>query len=198
MRQFIIVGHDAPTSPDFSLDDLTGGAGRLDVLCRCVTAAFLLSHGIRDEVRVHLVLQDEVTVTFEGEELRRLNPDERSTAALIRAALAARDEAIGAMAANPSPGVYLIRKGLRGVIDSLDAQSPLILLHEDAEALIETDPPANPAFVLSDHREFTADEADTIEDAADGRVRLGPKRLHADQAITVAHNYLDTDGFSRY
>ncbi|PSP87349.1 tRNA (pseudouridine(54)-N(1))-methyltransferase TrmY, partial [Halobacteriales archaeon QH_8_68_33] len=34
MRQFIVVGHDAPTTPEFPLDDLAGGAGRLDVLCR--------------------------------------------------------------------------------------------------------------------------------------------------------------------
>jgi tRNA (pseudouridine54-N1)-methyltransferase len=49
MRQFVVVGHDAPTTDDFSLDDLPG-AGRLDVLCRCITAALLLSHGIRDGV----------------------------------------------------------------------------------------------------------------------------------------------------
>jgi tRNA (pseudouridine54-N1)-methyltransferase len=86
MRQFLIVGHDAPTTPDFSLKDLPG-AGRLDVLCRYVTAAFVLSHDIRTDVRVRLVLDDTVTVRFEGSDLRRLNPDERSPAALVRTAL---------------------------------------------------------------------------------------------------------------
>ncbi|PSQ59058.1 MAG: tRNA (pseudouridine(54)-N(1))-methyltransferase TrmY, partial [Halobacteriales archaeon SW_9_67_25] len=27
---------------------------------------------------------------------------------------------------------------------------------------------------------------------------LGPRPLHGDQAITVAHNWLDTDGFLRW
>jgi len=109
MRQFVVVGHEAPTDPDFSLDDLPG-AGRLDVLCRCVTSAFVLSHDVRDDARCRLVLDDEFTVRFEGRELRHLNPDERSTAALVRGALSARDEAIGHMEAESSPGVY-IRKG---------------------------------------------------------------------------------------
>ncbi|HMB51655.1 MAG TPA: tRNA (pseudouridine(54)-N(1))-methyltransferase TrmY, partial [Natronoarchaeum rubrum] len=95
MRQFIVLGHDVPTEPDFSLDDIAGGAGRLDVLCRCVNSAFFLSHAIREDVRAHLVLGDEFTVTFEGSDLRRLNPDERSTAALVRNALDEREEAIG-------------------------------------------------------------------------------------------------------
>ena len=77
MRQFVVSGHDAPTTAEFALDDLAGGAGRLDVLCRCVNAAFFLSHDLREDVRVWLVLGDEFAVRFEGSELRRLNPDER-------------------------------------------------------------------------------------------------------------------------
>jgi tRNA (pseudouridine54-N1)-methyltransferase len=53
-------------------------------------------------------------------------------------------------------------------------------------------------FVLSDHREFTDGETDSLADVADERVRLGPEALHANHAITVAHNFLDTDGFERY
>ena len=52
--------------------------------------------------------------------------------------------------------------------------------------------------MLSDHREFTDAEAQLLAERADERLSLGPRALHADQAITVAHNYLDTDGYSRY
>ncbi|MFW5948491.1 MAG: tRNA (pseudouridine(54)-N(1))-methyltransferase TrmY, partial [Halolamina sp.] len=34
--------------------------------------------------------------------------------------------------------------------------------------------------------------------ASDLRVRVGPELLHADHTITVAHNFLDTDGYRRY
>ncbi|WP_135536291.1 tRNA (pseudouridine(54)-N(1))-methyltransferase TrmY [Halostella pelagica] len=198
MRQFVILGHDAPTTPDFPLDDITGGAGRLDVLCRCVNSAFFLSHDIREDVRVHLVLADEFTVTFEGSDLRRLNPDERSTAALIRNALDEREEAIGHMPVESSPGVSLTRRGFEPVLEDVAAESTVVQLHEDGEPVVDVSPPENPAFVLSDHHNFEADEADLLADAADHRVRLGPERLHADHAITVAQNYLDTGGYESY
>jgi tRNA (pseudouridine54-N1)-methyltransferase len=198
MRQFIVLGHDAPTTPDFSLDDLAGGAGRLDVLCRCVNSAFFLSHAIREDVRVLLVLQDEVTVRFEGSELRRLNPDERSTAALIRGALEAKGEAIGHMEAESSPGVSVSTRGFEPVLEEAARNGTVVQLHEEGDPVVEVEPPENPVFVLSDHHDFGEEEAELLGDAADRRVRLGPELLHADHAITVAHNYLDTEGFTRY
>ncbi|WP_135853714.1 tRNA (pseudouridine(54)-N(1))-methyltransferase TrmY [Halorussus salinus] len=198
MRQFIVLGHDAPTTPDFSLDDLAGGAGRLDVLCRCVNSAFFLSHAIREEVRVLLVLQDEVTVRFEGSELRRLNPDERSTAALIRGALEEKSEAIGHMEAESSPGVYVSTRGFEPVLEEAARKGTVVQLHEEGDPVVYVEPPENPVFVLSDHHDFGEEEAGLLGDTADRRVRLGPELLHADHAITVAHNYLDTEGFEQY
>ena len=198
MRQFVVVGHDAPTTAEFSLDDLAGGAGRLDVLCRCVTSAFFLSHAIRETVRVHLVLSDEYTVTFEGSDLRRLNPDERSTAALVRKALGEREEAIGHIPVESSPGVSLTRRGFEGTLDAVADRGTVVELHEDGDPVVDVDPPSNPVFVLSDHHDFRDEEAELLADRVDARVSLGPERLHADHAITVAHNYLDTDGFTSY
>lgn len=198
MRQFLIVGHDAPTAPEFSLDDLAGGAGRLDVLCRCVNSAFFLSHAIREDVRVHLVLSDEFTVRFEGDELRRLNPDERSTAALIRTALEHREDAIGHIPAESTPGVSIRRMGFAATLEEAAGDAAVVELHEDGDPVADVEPPADPLFVLSDHRDFTDREASLLAEAADERVRLGPAVLHADHAITVAHNYLDTDGYTSY
>ncbi|WP_058992693.1 tRNA (pseudouridine(54)-N(1))-methyltransferase TrmY [Haloarcula sp. CBA1127] len=198
MRQFVIIGHDAPTTPEFSLDDLAGAAGRLDVLCRCVTSAFFLSHAIREDVRVHLVLSDEYTVTFEGSDLRRLNPDERSTAALIRKALEEREEAIGHIPVETSPGVSLTRRGFEGTLDDVARRGTVVKLHEDGDPIVGLAPPSDPVFVLSDHHDFRDEEAALLADRADERVSLGPKALHADHSITVAHNYLDTAGFERY
>ncbi|RZH66331.1 tRNA (pseudouridine(54)-N(1))-methyltransferase TrmY [Natrinema altunense] len=200
MRQFVLIGHDVPTEPDFSLDDLAGGAGRLDALCRSITAAFVTSHGIREAVRVHLVAQDELTITFDGSDLRRLNPDERSTAALVRTALEHRDEAIGALPAEPSPGIEVYRRGFEGTLEEIAADGPVVHLHEDGEAVVDVGADAleDGVFVLSDHHDFTAEEAGLLEAVADRRLRLGPELLHADQAITVAHHFLDTDGYERF
>lgn len=198
MRQFVICGHEVPTAPDFSLDALASEAGRLDLLCRCLNAAFLTSHGLRDDVRVHLVLQDEFTVTVDGSSVRNLHPDERSTAALVRTALEHRDEAIGHQPAESSPGVSIRRVGLDVVLDECARDGPVVQLHEDGAAANETEPPANPTFVLSDHRDFTDAEAELLAEAADRQLRLGPTLLHADHAVTVAHHYLDTDGYANF
>ena len=198
MRQFLVIGHDAPTDPDFALDDIAGGAGRLDVLCRCVNSAFFLSHDIREQVRVHLVLGDEYTVRFEGADLRRLNPDERSTAALIRGALEQREEAIGHQPVETSPGVSLYRMGFEATLEQAARDATVVELHEEGEPLVDAEPPTDPLFVLSDHHDFAPGEADRLAEAADRRVRVGPERLHADHTITVTHNYLDTAGYTRY
>ena len=198
MRQFVVVGHDAPTTPDFSLDDLAGAAGRLDVLCRCVSAALFLSHDIREDVRVHLVLGDEYTVTVDGSTVRHLNPDERSTAALIRTALEEREEAIGHVPVETSPGISLTRRGFEGTLEDVATDGTVIQLHAEGDPVVDAAPPSDPVFVLSDHREFTETEQALLDDTADRRVSLGPRPLHANHAITVAHNVLDTDGYTTY
>ena len=197
MRQFIVVGHEAPTTAEFSLDDLPG-AGRLDLLSRCVTSSLLLSHGIRENVRTHLVLDDAFTVSFDGSAIRRLNPDERSTAALVRNALDEREEAVGRIPVEISSGVSLTRVGLSGTLDSVADDGTVCLLHEEGTPAPDLDPPSHPVFLLSDHRDFTEEELSLADGHADYRVRLGAERLHADHAISIAHNWLDTDGFRTY
>ncbi|MFB6219046.1 MAG: tRNA (pseudouridine(54)-N(1))-methyltransferase TrmY [Halobacteriaceae archaeon] len=195
MRQFVVVGHDAPTTAGFSLDDLPG-AGRLDVLCRCVGAGLFLSHGIREDARVHLVLGDELAVRFDGADLRSARPDERTLAGLLRGALEAAEDAVGHQPVEASPGVTVRKRGLAGTLD--DAGGLLVELHEEGTPLAQVAPSAQSTFVLSDHREFTDDEAALLADRAAHRVSLGPRAVHAEHAIAVAHNYLDTDGYERY
>ncbi|GGN06924.1 tRNA (pseudouridine(54)-N(1))-methyltransferase TrmY [Halarchaeum nitratireducens] len=198
MRHFVVHGHDAPTTADFDLSDLAGGAGRLDVLCRCVGAGLFLSHGVREDVRVSLVLADELTVRFEGSEIRYLNPDERNIAGMVRKAIGATDRAIGHREAEPSPGVYVSKRGFAPTVEAAARGGTVVQLHEDGRPLADVEPPETPVFVLSDHRDFTDAEASLLADASDERVRVGPAVLHADHTIAVAHNYLDTRGYTRY
>ena len=197
MRQFIVSGHRAPTTAEFSLENLSG-AGRLDVLCRCVGAAVFLSHGIRERVRVHLVLADEYTLRFDSDTLRRLYPDERTIAARIRDALEQRADAIGHMPAEVSPGMELYRLGFAATLEDVASEGTVVQLHAEGTPLSAASPPSDPIFVLSDHNDFTDREAELLSEQADQRLRVGPETLHADQTITVAHNWLDTAGYSEY
>lgn len=192
MRRFVVIAHELSPSADISLDDLPG-TGRLDLLCRCVTSALLLSHDIRENVHVHLVVDDYI-VRFDGSELRRLNPDERSTAALIRSALEEREEAIGHVAVETSPGVHLSRMGLDATLSDHGEGATVCRLHEDGQPKEDASVPENPLFVLSDHTNFDEDAAAVVENYADRSISLGPHALHANHAITVAHNWLDVQG----
>ena len=51
MRRFAIVGHRAMSKGKLPLNDLAGGAGRMDVLVRAMMAALLTSHGLRKGYR---------------------------------------------------------------------------------------------------------------------------------------------------
>ena len=197
MRQFLVVAHDAPTTGDFSLDALASEAGRMDLLARALNAALLESHGIREDVRAHLVI-DDVTVSVDGATVRNLHPDERSIAALVRSALAAREDAIGHQPAEPSPGVSLYRMDLAATLDRLADDGQIVQLHEDGDPANDGAVPTDPVFVLSDHRDFTDVEGELLADRTDVRIRLGPRLLHADHAISVAHNWLDTNGYTEY
>jgi len=163
-----------------------------------------LSHGIRERVRVHLVVADEFTVTtFDADSLRHLHPDERNVAARIRDALDAQDDAIGHMPADVSPGVELRRMGLEATLDrvldtpvpSSASADPTLASFTRTAIPVDAAPPTDPVFVLSDHNDFAPAERDLLADRAERRVRVGPELLHADHTVSVVHNWLDTDGY---
>ncbi len=188
MPHFIVLGHDAPTTADFSLDSLT--AGRVDLLARSVNAALLRSHGVRDDTVVSLVLQDEATVRFDGREIGGLNPDERSTGGVIRKALQ-RLDGRGAL----PDGVTVKTHGLEPVLE----EKPLVYqLHADGEPITETSPDRDASFVLSDHRPFTEQDQELLDSYGDGKISVGPVSLHTDHTIAAVHNFLDTAGYTEY
>ncbi len=192
MRRFVIAGHRAATTGDFRLDDIAGGAGRLDVLVRCVNSAFFLSHSLRKDVEIHLVLQggDDApkTVRMLGSELRYLNPDERSTSALIRNALL---KDLGDEEMRSSPGIYISRRSFAEVLDMLAEKSTLTYLHEEGEEIRGAEFPEDVTFVLGDDRDLTSEEEGALLSHKPRRFRLGPFSLHADHCLVLVHNELD-------
>ncbi len=192
MRYFVIVGHKAATTGDFKLDDIAGGAGRLDILVRCVNSAFFLSHDLRKDVEAYLVCEGgndaPKTVVFKGQELRYLNPDERSTASLIRNALL---KPLDDGEVRSSPGVYVSRASFSDVIKGLSAKGRLVYMKEDGQDCREYDYPEDPVFVLGDNRDLTAEEEAELLSYSPDRICIGPHSLHADHCMIVVHNDMD-------
>lgn len=191
MRRFLILGHtQAPQAP-LSLNDAAGASGRWDILARCVTSALLVSHGVRDDTEVILaLLRSDPTrfVRISGRDVRSLNPDERSTVALLSRALENVD--VGEHETRGPPGMYTSKQPLdRRILDL----GPLVHLREDAAMELESWSPPGPdaTFVLSDHRDPSREESALLGERAAASLSLGPVSLQADQCIPILHNRLD-------
>jgi tRNA (pseudouridine54-N1)-methyltransferase len=190
MRRFVVVAHKVPTSGEFSLNDLPGTGGRVDVVCRAVGAALFVSHGIRSDTEITVVVQNAVQIRIAGDRVKRLNPDERSTAAILQLALrgAALEEV------ETTPGVVASQSSLSQVLDRLyQLEAHPLLLHEQGDPIDVMPMPANPAFILSDHGDFTEEDEAALADLP--RVSLGPTTLHTSQCITIVHYLLDREPF---
>jgi len=191
MRRFIVLGHRAITSADFKLDDLCGATGRLDILLRCVNSAFFLSHGIRKDVEITLMLLGDPnppkTVRIDGREVKYLNPDERSTAALIRNALLQKGEG----ERRCSPGIYVSERDYEEVLSNMSKDSQMYYLHERGEDIRTAELAEEPAFVLGDDQDLTQVEEEILMRYDPKRLSLGPMSYHADHCITLVNNELD-------
>ena len=187
MTSFTVIGHTACTDASFSLDDLPGKGGRMDLLCRVVASSLFLSHGIREDTTCDIMLLGPPhpgrIIRFDGSALRSLSPDERNVASAIKRALAIPT---GNTFREAGPGL-LTRKGT--LADQL-AEKHYAVLDEsgtDIRKVASGDLPD--AFLLSDNRNFTEDEMDSVRELP--KYSLGPAIVHADHAIVLILNEID-------
>lgn len=194
VRYFAVVGHRAMNKGKLPLNDLAGGAGRMDVLIRAVMSSLLTSHGIRENVEVILHLQGgpgpNRRLKFLGSELRGFHAEERSVAGLIAKAIREPMPAIGQWIER-TPGVYDGGGQLSQTLKEWK-DFDIVRLDADAERLwksganIPTTSVSNPqtiAFILSDDQPLNIEE---------GLPRsLGSTWLQGHHAIALCHFLLD-------
>ncbi len=209
MREFIVVGHKAVTDGQFNLNDLPGSAGRMDIMCRCVNSALFLSHDLRRDVVIYLILLGEPEppkiIKFIGQDVRYLNPDERSSGSLIKKALELKARIRWK---ESTPGVWVRQGDLEDLLTELNinasednegsvdegTDNKFYYLHEDGIDIrnqMEGTLPQRATFILGDHVGMTPDEEQKIMDAGAQSINVGPLSLHADHCIIMVNNELD-------
>ncbi len=203
-RRFVIIGQKATASPNFSLVDIAGTSGRLDILLRCLRSALLVSHGLRRDTIVYLVLLGGElaprVLRVDGRYVRFIRPEERMLAILVQKALARVpiDAELGVFV-EIRAGLAVARGGVETVLADLSAASTggappvtTYVLEEDARDLRDG-PLASQdvAVFVGDHHGF--DEVTRARLTVLGAVAIGvgPVSIHADDAITVVCNEMD-------
>ncbi len=192
MRRFLVVGHRAVTSPVFSLDDLAGAAGRMDILLGAANAALLLAHDIRRDAEADLLLlgppDPPRLVRILGHRVRSYQPDLRSNAALVRKAL----EHGSRVEREVLPGILASKASFPEALDRLGP--PFVYLKQGGRDIRTAAVPADATFVLSDNQDLDPAEERTVLDRDAMVVGLGPLAVHTDQAIILVQNELDRRG----
>lgn len=157
----------------------------MDILCRCVQSALFLSHTLRRDTEIYLVLlgppSPPRTVLFSGARVRYLSPDERSTGSLIRRALSLPPSVDFV---ESTPGVYVRSTGLNRLL----GEHRFAVADEGGEDMRRAKGLPE-AFVLSDHLNFTEEERNILSPLA--KYSAGPLSLHAEHAIVLIQNELD-------
>jgi tRNA (pseudouridine54-N1)-methyltransferase len=195
MRRFLILAHRVPVKGDFTLNDLAGGAGRMDEVARAVSTAFTTSNDLRRDTEVTILFVAEPPpvarkIEVVGARVRYLNPDERSTAALLKNALVRSTnyprelESSPGLRVSPADPEADLRAFLRG---------PGTVWLTETGSPWETYSSASEEFgaVVSDPYDPTVVETAILEESGVPTISVGPRSLRTSQVIDIVHHGLD-------
>jgi tRNA (pseudouridine54-N1)-methyltransferase len=194
VRRFVLIGQTASASGDFSLEDLPSTSGRLDVLLRSLRAALLVSHGLRRDVLVYLVLRGGVTapriLRIDGRTVKFLRPDERSLATLIKKTLQALP-APGPSFVEVRPGLELCTGDLAEILAEAGAAACFVLDETGSDVRAQAIASDEAWFFIGDHLGFDVVSLALLERHGCQRLSLGPVSVHSDDAVALLSNELD-------
>ncbi len=196
MRKFIIYSGKGATTPDFIIKDLPGSGGRMDLNARCVISTLWLSGSMREDSSIYISLNGEpdapLVITFNGGELRKVSPDERSISIWIKKALERKD--IISKKGNwleTHDGIAIARKTFEELLEERMKKGSLYLLHETGKDVRKEKLNVDPVFVLGDHMGLPEEKVHTVEKLAEEKLSLGPETYLSSQCITIVQNELD-------
>ena len=189
VRRFVIVGTRAMAKGKLPLNDLAGGAGRMDVLIRALMSSLLTSHGMRADIEFTMVLLGGPgparRIKFVSNELKGIHAEERAVAGKIAAVLKEPSPPRGHWIER-SPGIYDGGGDLDMTLDEWDC--PIVRLDADSPILYSGQLPSN--FEIQDIGFILGD--DKTLDCKRGIPRsLGKNWLQGHTCISIIHFLLD-------
>ena len=187
MRHFIYFSRYAQTSGNFK--ELMQ-AGRMDIAIHVIIASLFVSHGFRDDVKIHLVFygSPDPPKHIEMQVKPGLDISKKDVAGLIKRILYKYKPG---KKTEVFPGCFVEKKSLINVIEELlDEGNKVFLLDRKGEDIRDADIGNNCAFILGDHIGIPKKEMSRIKKIVD-TVSVGSKTYFASHVVAVVNNELD-------
>lgn len=196
MREFIYYSRTAPTSGNFSLDNLQK-AGRIDIAIHVIIATFFLSHKIRADAKLNLIFAGppnppryiEMAPVIEGETgIDKIYLSKKDVSGILKRILYKYREG---QRREVFPGYWIQKKGFLELVNDLNKQGRnLYILDPKGEDIRTAKIKENPLFILGDHKGLPVKELKRLKKICTP-VALGKKVYFASQVVAVVNNELD-------
>lgn len=194
MREFILFASRAKTSPNFSLDDLRR-EGRMDLVCRSVLGALCVSNGIRKDTIIHVAMNGPKfppkIVSFYGESIVGIEPDEKCVAKFIRSALKVGIRLGLNEEKEVCRGVRVAKRSFESFVKEKAKTKKVYYLHPKGADVRNVGFGEDAVFVLGDSRGLIGKSENLLNSIGAERIKLGPKMLFASHCIVIVNNELD-------
>ena len=203
MREFIYYSNKGRTSGNFT--DLMN-AGRMDIVCHIVINSFFLSQKMRDDVKLHLMLNGppdppkhiEITAkTSEGmpetgKEVGSVDISKKDIGGLIKIILYKykKDRKIEVY-----NGISVEKKSFVKLIDEFKDRT-IYLLDKKGEDISKIKIKENPVFIIGDHEGLPKKVKKYILKNKNVKpISIGPQMYFASHVVVILNNILDSREF---
>lgn len=199
MREFIYYSNKGRTSGNFT--DLMK-AGRIDIVCHIVINSFFLSRKMREDVKLHLILNGppdppkhiEIKATTRtgipktGKEVGSIDISKKDIGGLIKRILYKYKKGKKTEAYH---GMFIEKKALIPLINELENRN-IYLLDKKGEDISKVKLKKDPIFIIGDHGGLPKKVKKYILRNMDVKpISVGPKVYFASHVVVILNNELD-------
>jgi len=189
----LLYSRKGVTSPEFSIKDLPGSGGRMDLICRSIISALWLSNEMRKDTRINICLNGPpdppLSLRLDGERLKKMSPDERNVATWLKKCLKYRDIANDSWTETHN-GIYISKLDFEGVLEEIN-KSVLYILQNEGRDIRKIEFQDESAFILGDNIGLPENIIKRCEQLEAKKISLGPRNYFSSHSITLVHNEID-------
>ena len=194
MREFVLLALKAKTSPDFDLGNLPN-EGRLDLVCRTISNSLWISNDLRRDTIIHVAMngpkKPPKIISFYGEYLKNIEPDEKTIAKYIKFALKKGLFLNLNEEVEVSPGIKISKKAFETLIKEKSKTSKLIYLNPKGEDIRKFEFEKDSVFIFGDFKGLPKKTEKLLLRLNVKKINLGPKKLFSSHCPIIVHNELD-------